>query len=198
VAEFLLIAALVTITPGPGTATIIRVAARDGRREAIREVLGNSGGVLIWGALSAVGVSSLIVASQLAYDALRLGGAAVLVLLGLRSLLGRGAAAHREPAPPRLARGWRVGLVTSLANPKLAVFFVALFPQFLSRDAAVLPLALAMAATIVLLDLVWYSTLAYAVDRAQTMLRPRVQRLLERVTGGVMVALGVRLATETR
>jgi threonine/homoserine/homoserine lactone efflux protein len=195
--EFLLIAVLVTITPGPGTATVIRVAARDGRRAAFSAVLGNSGGVLVWGALSAIGVSSLIIASQVAYDVLRLGGAVVLVVLGLRSLLGRRAALP-ERAPSRRLGGWRIGLMTSLANPKLAVFFVALFPQFLSRDAPVLPLALAMAATIVVFDLVWYSLLAYTVDRANTMLRPRVQRLLERVTGGVMVALGLRLATESR
>lgn len=196
--EFLLIAILVTVTPGPGTAMIIRVAARDGRRAALSAVIGNSGGVLVWGVLSAVGVSSLIVASQLAFDVLRFGGALVLVALGLRSLLRRG-----EPVEPAVVRptrlgGWRVGLVTSLANPKLAVFFIALFPQFLSRDAPVLPLALAMAATIVLLDLVWYSLLAYAVDRARAMLRPRLQRLLERFTGAVMVGLGIRLATETR
>lgn len=196
--EFLLIAVLVTVTPGPGTAMVIRVAARDGRRAALAAVLGNSGGVLIWGVLSAVGVSSLIVASQLAYDVLRIGGAVLLVALGLRSLLRPGVTAEPGPSRPRRVAGWRVGLVTSLANPKLAVFFVALFPQFLSRDAAVLPLALAMAATIVILDLAWYSLLAYAVDRARAMLRPRVQRLLERLTGAVMVGLGVRLATETR
>ena len=197
-AEFLLIALLVTITPGPGTATVIRVAARDGRRAALSAVAGNCGGVLVWGSLSALGVSSLIIASQVAYDALRLGGAAVLVVLGVRSLLARGGGAEPAPARGRRSGGWRIGLMTSLANPKLAVFFVALFPQFLSRDAPVLPLALAMAAAIVVLDLVWYSSLAYAVDRAGAMLRPRIQRRLERVTGGVMVVLGVRLATESR
>jgi threonine/homoserine/homoserine lactone efflux protein len=203
--EFLIIALLVTVTPGPGTATVLRVAARDGRGAARGTILGNSAGVLTWGVLSAVGVSSLIVASQIAYDALRIGGATVLVVLGTRSLLARHRAdgehagdnedAQRER---RRREGWRAGLVTSLSNPKLAVFFVALFPQFLMRGSPVLPYALAMAATVVALDIMWFSALTYAVDKARNMLRPRVQRRMERVTGAVMIGLGIRLAMESR
>lgn len=197
--EFLLVALLVTVTPGPATATIIRVATRDGRRAALSAIAGNSAGVLLWAALSAVGVSSLILASEVAYAVLKIGGAAVLIVLGLRSLL-RGSA--RPPAPEPVSRpasgGWRAGLVTSVSNPKLAVFFVALFPQFLSPRAAVLPAALAMACVIVTTDVLWYSVLAYAVDRARVVLKPRVQTVMERITGSVMVGLGVRLATEPR
>jgi threonine/homoserine/homoserine lactone efflux protein len=203
--EFLVIALLVTVTPGPGTATVLRVAARDGRAAARRTILGNSAGVLTWGLLSAVGVSSLILASQIAYDVLRVGGAAVLVILGARSLLARhradgGHAQQNGEARDerRRAAGWRTGLVTSLSNPKLAVFFVALFPQFLTRGSPVLPYALAMAATVVALDIVWFSALTYAVDKARTMLRPRVQRAMEQVTGAVMIGLGIRLAIGSR
>jgi threonine/homoserine/homoserine lactone efflux protein len=203
ISEFLVVALIVTMTPGPATATVIRVAARDGRRGALGAVAGNSCGVLLWGALSAVGVSSLILASEVAYDVLRIAGAAVLVVLGLRSLLHRGdraddAGAADAPERARTLRGWRLGLVTGLANPKLAVFFVALFPQFLSPHAAVLPAALAMAGVIVALDVIWFSTLIWLVDRAGALLRPRLQRRLERITGGVLIGLGARLAAESR
>ena len=197
--EFLIIALLVTLTPGPGPATILRVAARDGRRAALSAIVGNSAGVLVWGILSAVGVSSLILASQVAFDTLRVVGAAVLIVIGLRSLLHRrrdDESAHEEPR--RRRAGWRSGLVTSVSNPKLAVFFVALFPQFLTRGSPVLPYALGMATVIVALDVLWFSTLAFAVDRARTVLKPRVQHGLERLTGAVMIGLGLRLATETR
>jgi threonine/homoserine/homoserine lactone efflux protein len=194
--EFLLIALVVTLTPGPATALVLRVAARDGRRAALATVAGNSAGVLIWAALSAAGVSSLILASQVAFDVLRFGGAAVLIALGLRSLLHRGSA-EAAATPPRWT-GWRIGLVSSAANPKLAVFFVALFPQFLTPGAAVLPAALAMGAVIVAYDLVWFSLLAWSVDRAGRALRPRVRRALERTTGGALVALGVSVAAEAR
>ncbi len=192
--EFLLVALVVTLTPGPATATIIRVAARDGRRAAFGAIAGNSVGVLLWATLSAVGVSALILASQVAYAALRIGGAAVLLWLGARSLLRHAPVAVDEP---RDRVGWRSGLATGVVNPKLAVFFVALFPQFLDPHTAVLPAALGMAGVIVTFDVLWFSTLAWAVDRAGTLLRPRVRRTMEQVTGGVMVALGLRLATQT-
>jgi threonine/homoserine/homoserine lactone efflux protein len=194
VPEFLAVALLVTLSPGPATATVIRVAARDGRAAAFRAVLGNSVGVLVWAALSAVGVSSLILASEIAYGGLKIAGAVVLIVLGLRSVLAR----HAPEPVARDAAGWRAGLVTSVANPKLAVFFVALFPQFLRPGTAVLPAALAMAGAIVALDVLWYGTLAYAVDRAGAVLKPRVRRVLERVTGSVMIGLGVRLAVQPR
>jgi len=197
--EFVLVALVLVVTPGPATATVLRVAARDGRRAATSAILGNSAGVLVWASLSAVGISSLVVASELAYDGLRIGGAVVLVLLGVRSLVGRRKAADpAAPEPPRRAAGWRTGLVTSLANPKLALFFVALFPQFIPADAPVLPLALGMAATLVAFELLWYSLLAFAVVRAGSALRPVVQRRIEQGTGAVMVALGLRLAREVR
>jgi threonine/homoserine/homoserine lactone efflux protein len=199
IAEFLLVALVVTVTPGPATATIIRVAATGGRRAALGAILGNSTGVLLWAVLSALGISALVLASEIAFTALKLGGAAVLVWFGVRALLRRRAGSP-EPAAPgrRVGGGYRTGLLTSVANPKLAVFFVALFPQFLDPGSAILPAALAMAGVITALDLVWYSALAYAVDRARSALRPRFQRVMERCTGAVMVALGVRLVFEPR
>lgn len=190
--EFLLVALVVCVTPGPATALVLRTAARDGRRAAFAAIVGNELGVLGWAGLSALGVSALIVASQVAYDVLRFGGAAVLIALGVRSLVRRSA---ELPAPPRL-RGWRVGLLSSAANPKLAVFFVALFPQFLTPGTAVLPAALAMAAVVALFDFIWFGALAWTVDRAGRILRPRVRTLLERTTGAVMIALGLRVAID--
>jgi threonine/homoserine/homoserine lactone efflux protein len=205
---FLLVAVVVSLTPGPATATIIRTSARSGRRTALAAIAGNSLGVLLWATLSAVGVSSLILASQIAYDVLKFGGALVLVTLGIRSLLhsrragaassGPPADAAPDPAPSRgVAAGWRAGVLTGVANPKLAVFFIALFPQFLDPSDPVLPYALLMALVVVAVDVVWFSTLAIAVDRAGALLRPRATAWLERVAGGVMVALGARLAVES-
>ncbi len=193
--EFLVLALVVTMTPGPATALVLRVTARDGRRAAAGAVAGNSIGVLCWATLSALGVSSLILASQIAYDVLRIGGAAVLIVLGVRSLLHR---ADDSVHLPRSRAGVRTGLIAGLANPKLAVFFIALFPQFLSPGASVLPAALAMGTVIVCFDLLWFGTLICTVDRAGRLLRPRVRRAMERTTGAVMVALGLRVAVESR
>lgn len=197
VPEFVLLALVVTLTPGPATATIIRVSARDGRRAALSAIFGNSVGVLLWGCLSALGVSELVIASQVAYTLLRLGGALVLIFLGVRSMLDRASESARAKYATRRS-GWRTGLSTSVTNPKLAVFFVAVFPQFLEPHSAVLPYTLAMAATIVAFDLVWYSLLSLAVVRAGSFLRPGFQRAVQRFTGAVLVAFGIRLAAQAR
>jgi threonine/homoserine/homoserine lactone efflux protein len=103
----------------------------------------------------------------------------------------------RRPLTPRAA--FRDGVLTSFANPKLAAFFVALFPQFVPDGKPVLPAALLMATLIVAIDFVWFSTLSYLVTRAK---RAFVEgpwlRRAERLTGTVLVALGIRLALETR
>jgi threonine/homoserine/homoserine lactone efflux protein len=149
--------------------------------------------------LSAVGVSSLILASQVAYDALRLGGAAVLVVLGVRSLFGRHDETVEHPdREPQPAAGWRAGLLTSMSNPKLAAFFVALLPQFLRPGAPVLLIALAMAVTIVAFDVIWFSILAFTVEQARKILGLRIQHRLERISGAVMIGFGLKLASETR
>jgi threonine/homoserine/homoserine lactone efflux protein len=191
------VAALLTVTPGAATALVVRSAATGGRRQALATTVGNSLGVLAWGCFAAMGVAAVVATSAEAFTAIKLVGAVVLVVLGLQSLRG-----HREdPARPAPARGapLRDGLVTSLANPKLAVFFVALFPQFVPDGAPVLPSALLMAAMVVGFDLVWYSALAYLVARARRAFvdGPWLARA-QRFTGAVLVGLGVRLAFERR
>jgi threonine/homoserine/homoserine lactone efflux protein len=94
-------------------------------------------------------------------------------------------------------RAFRDGLLTSITNLKLAVFFVALFPQFVDDRAAVLPTTLSMAALIVTFDFAWYTGLAVLVSRAKReLMRTRLARWVERTTGAVLIALGARLAVE--
>jgi threonine/homoserine/homoserine lactone efflux protein len=190
------VAALLTITPGAATAMVVRSAVRGGRRRALLTTVGNSMGVLAWGGFAAVGIAAVVATSAEAFTAVKLAGAFVLVVLGVQSLRGRRRAALPAPADGAPLRD---GLVTSLANPKLAVFFAALFPQFVPAGTPVLPAALLMAAMIVAFDLVWFSTLAYLVARARRAFveGPWMARV-ERVTGAVLVGLGVRLALERR
>jgi threonine/homoserine/homoserine lactone efflux protein len=195
-AAFVPVALLLTLAPGPATALVVRNAVRGGRRRALLTTVGNSVGVFAWGAFAALGIAALVATSAHAFTTVKLVGAIVLIVLGIQSLR-RGARTVRPVATSQGAL--RDGLVTSLANPKLAVFYVALFPQFVPAGAPVLPWALAMAALVVLFDLVWYSVLAYLVARAR---RAFVEgpwlRRAERLTGALLVGLGVRLAFERR
>jgi threonine/homoserine/homoserine lactone efflux protein len=151
--------------------------------------------VLAWGALAAAGLAAAVATSVTVFTVVKLAGAVVLIVLGVQSLRRR-----RRPATGASdGRAFRDGLVTSVSNPKLAVFYVALFPQFVPAGAPVLPSAMLMAATIVAFDLVWYSVLAYGVTRARrAFVEGPWARRVERLTGAVLVGLGVRLALERR
>jgi threonine/homoserine/homoserine lactone efflux protein len=197
---FLPVAALLSITPGAATALVVRNAARGGRRHAFLTTSGNSIGVLVWGCFAAAGIAAAVATSVAVFDAVKLAGAAALLVIGLRSLLGRhDAGADRGAASASGRAAFREGLLTSLANPKLAVFFVALFPQFIPHGAAVLPRALVMAVVIVAVDLIWYSALALLVARARkAFAEGGWGARIERLTGAVLIGLGIRLALERR
>jgi threonine/homoserine/homoserine lactone efflux protein len=202
---FVPIAALVTVTPGPATALVVRSALRGGVRTALATIAGNSIGVMTWGILSVLGISALVAASEAAFIALKAVGACVLVVLGVQSILrARRGDSAGEAKPGRRAAGesrsaLRDGLVSGFANPKLAVFFVALFPQFVPEGGSVLPATLLMAVMIVIFDLVWFSALATMVARAKRgVIDSGLAAGLERVTGAVLIALGLRLALEPR
>jgi threonine/homoserine/homoserine lactone efflux protein len=193
------IAALVTITPGARPAMIVRHALRGGARAGFMTIAGNSAGVVTWALLSVLGISALVAASEAAFVALTATGALVLVWLGIGALRRARAGLPTLEQDRTRPRALRDGLVTSLSNPKLAVFFVALFPQSVDARGDVLPTTLLMAALIVAVDVVWYGAMAYAVSRAKRAFRrTRVARWTEAVTGTVLVALGVRVALEQR
>jgi threonine/homoserine/homoserine lactone efflux protein len=198
VAAFLGVSLLVIVTPGQDTALTIRNTLAGGRRGGIFTALGVVSGQVTWAVATSAGLAALLVASQPAFTALRLVGAAYLVYLGAQALaaavrsrnVGRPAGRKRRTGP-QLA--YRQGLVSNLGNAKIAVFFTSLLPQFGTTFWTMLPLGLCFAA----LTLVWLSAYAVAVSKAaHAFRRPRIRRLLDAATGTVLVALGVRLAAE--
>jgi threonine/homoserine/homoserine lactone efflux protein len=125
---------------------------------------------------------------------LKVVGAVVLVYLGVQALRGAKAVDEGEPGLGRSS--YVTGLVTSGANPKLAVFFIALLPQFVPAGAPVLPWTLAMALILIAVDLVYFTALAWVVSRAKRAVAG--SRRIERLTGAVMIGLGLRVALESR
>jgi threonine/homoserine/homoserine lactone efflux protein len=190
------IAVLVSLTPGPATALVVRSAAVHGRRHALLVTLGNSTGIFMWAIASVLGISALVAASETAFWILKIVGAAVLIVLGVQALRGT---RSEEPAERNARTAYGSGLMTSFANPKLAVFFIALFPQFVPDGASVLPATLAMAGLLIAVDLVYFSLLALVVARAHhAVVSSKLARRIERLTGAVMVGLGLRVAFEPR
>ena len=199
---FVAVAAIVIVTPGQDTALTIRNTLAGGRRGGVATALGVSSGQAVWALATSVGLAALLVASERVFLALKLVGAAYLVVLGAQALwrawLGHCVGPTSGHAPLRGGTAYRQGLLSNLGNPKMAVFFTSLLPQFASESSAFLEL-LALGLLFCAMTLVWLSAYAFAVDRASRLLRrPVVRRTLDALTGAVLVALGLRLATERR
>ena len=203
---FLVASVLVTVVPGPDMALVTRQVLVGGPALAQRTIFGNLAGLLVHGAALAAGLSALLVASAAAYTAVKLAGAAYLIVLGVQTLLATrrpaaAPAARADPAPAALAprRAFAQGLISTMLNPKPALFFLTFLPQFVRRDAPVLPQTLTLTAVHVLVGLVWLTLYARLVQRARGLLSaPLLKARIERATGVVLVALGLRVAIERR
>ena len=194
---FLGVSAIVIVTPGQDTALTIRNTLLGGRRNGILTAVGVSGGQAVWALATSAGVAALLQASEPAFVAVKLAGAVYLVFLGLQTLLpALRAGTSKSKALPR-GRPLRQGLVSNLGNPKMAIFFTSLLPQFATRPAfgALLFLGLVFC----LLTLVWLTAYAFAVSKAGDFLRrTRVRRAIDGLAGIVLVGLGLRVAAESR
>jgi threonine/homoserine/homoserine lactone efflux protein len=196
---FVGVAVVVIVTPGQDTALTVRHTLASGRRAGIRTAVGVVCGQAVWALAASAGLAALLVASEPAFVAMKVAGAAYLAYLGATALL---AAARRRPrgtthAGPGSGPGHelRQGLLSNLGNPKMAVFFTSLLPQFGNSFPALLALGLVFCS----LTLAWLSAYAFAVARAGDVLRrPAVRRVVDALTGTALVALGVRLATTER
>jgi threonine/homoserine/homoserine lactone efflux protein len=192
---FLGVSAIVIATPGPDTALTIRNTLMGGRRAGIFTALGVSSGQAVWTLATAAGIAALLAASEPAFLVVKIAGSAYLVWLGLQAILAavRG---HARPAirAPR-SSSFRQGLLSNLGNPKMAAFFPSLLPQFGGSFSLLLALGMAFC----LMTLAWLTAYAIVVARAGDFLsRSAIRRWVEAVTGAVLVALGLRLATERR
>jgi threonine/homoserine/homoserine lactone efflux protein len=200
-ATFLGVSALVIVTPGQDTALTIRNTLLGGRTGGVFTAIGVAAGQATWTLIMSLGVGALLVAFEPAFLALRLAGAAYLMILGAQALwaafhVPRWNAWNKLPTPrpelgPRTAL--RQGLLSNLGNPKMLAFFTSLLPQFASSFAGLLVLGLVFC----VMTLVWLTIYAFAVTKAGRFLRRRgAQRTIEALTGTVLVVLGLRLATE--
>ena len=195
------VALLLTITPGLDMALVLRSALTQGRAHAAVTGLGICTGSLLWGLAAAVGIAALIAASDLAYTALKVVGAAYLIWLGFKLLFNPRASFDSDPKGATAAASgqafWR-GLLTNLLNPKVGVFYVTFLPQFVPPGADVAAYSFFLACLHVLLSLAWFAVLiAATIPLGALLRRPALTRVLDRLTGGVLVGFGVRLAASS-
>jgi threonine/homoserine/homoserine lactone efflux protein len=202
---FVGISVVVILAPGPDTVIVTKNALIHGRRAALGSAVGVNTGLLIWTTTAALGVAALIRSSAVAFDALKVAGAVYLVWLGLQALLAARRRTALVDAEARSGRdtgwapGFRQGLISDLGNPKIAVFFTTLLPQFVSSHHPVLLPYLGLGVIFVTITLVWLCFYALlAVQLSELLTRPSVKAALDRISGVVLIGLGVRIALERR
>jgi threonine/homoserine/homoserine lactone efflux protein len=199
---FIAVSAVVICTPGQDTALLVRNTLSGGRASGIATAGAVTVGIAIWVVATSVGLAALLNASEPVFRALKLAGAAYLVYLGAHSLWAaftrsghRRMTVARDRLSPR--RAFRQGLLSNLGNPKIAVFFASLLPQFAPQGSASFAVLLALGLVFCAMGLAWLTLYAIAVDRIGQLSGP-VRRVLDAVTGIVLLGLGLRLATEDR
>lgn len=198
---FLAVSLLVIVTPGPDTALAVRNTLIDERRGGCFTAMGVAAGQVIWALGTSLGLVALLLASEGMFEAVRWLGAAYLVYLGVTSLrrAWRGGASpfasdnvRRRLLP---AAAFRQGLLSNLGNPKMAVFFSSMLPQFADGFAGLVLHGLLFGA----LTLLWLTGYAIALSRAGALIRRQsFWRSVEAVAGAALIALGVRLASAPR
>ena len=189
-------ATVLTITPGLDTALVLRTATTEGARRALWSGLGIITGCLTWATFVAAGLGVLLIASHLAYTALRWVGAAYLLFVGFQLL--RNPRTHFVDEPTvdkRTGSAFARGALTNLLNPKVGIFYVSFLPQFIPNNVQVAAFTVLLGAIHALLGLIWFICLIAATRPVVGWLRrPAVVKMLDRITGGIFIAFGLRLA----
>jgi RhtB (resistance to homoserine/threonine) family protein len=202
---FVGVAAIVILVPGPDTAVVTKNVLLHGRRTALATSVGVTAGLSVWTLAAAVGVASLVRASAVAFTILKLVGALYLIWLGVQAWRaarqdgdGRaGAVAGKRQIG--VFGGFRQGLLSDLANPKIGIFFTSLLPQFVDPGHPVLLPFLLLGAVFVVMTLLWLCAYSLIAARAaETLQRPRVRAWMDRVSGLVLIGIGLRVAAEHR
>ena len=197
---FIATAVVLVITPGQDTFFILGRSLSGGRSAGIAAALGISAGSVLHTFAAALGLSALLATSQYAFMAVKFAGAAYLIYIGVRALLSRssGLPGNESDGDGGRWTAFRQGIVSNLLNPKVALFFLALMPQFIdARSADKVVAFLALGLTFVALGVVWCLVLAIAAAklRGAFLRRPSMANVLNKIAGAMFIALGLKLAT---
>lgn len=200
---FLVAITLLTMTPGADTVMVTRNAIRGGTRDGVLTSFGIVTGLFLHGAISTGGLSLLLLGSATLFQVVKLAGAGYLIWLGAQNLWsamrGKDLGKAGDTGLSRVSsmRSLREGLLSSTLNPKLAVFYLAFLPQFMDPAGNIIQQAMVLTSVHVCITLVWLGSLSVMINRARLLLQaPHVAKIMDGLTGTVLVAFGLRLALE--
>jgi RhtB (resistance to homoserine/threonine) family protein len=206
--EFFIVAVfLLNVTPGPDTAYIVGRSVAQGRGAGLMSALGISAGCCVHSLACAFGLTALLAASTTAFTVIKFAGAIYLIYLGARLIFARPAAQTTESdaravdAPKSLKQLFLQGFWTNVLNPKVVLFFVSFFPQFVTTGSEHKTFAfLTLGAVFVVMSMLWNSFVAWIAGSVTQRFsgKPSVKRWLDRGVGSAFVGLGIKLATASR
>lgn len=197
-----MLAGLLTLLPGIDTAQVLRSVAIGGRSTAYATLFGILGGVWVWGVAAALGISALLIASEVAYSVVKSLGALYLVYLGIKMLLDSKhitteTIAAKTDEKRTFGKTLIRALFITLSNPKNGVFYVAVLPQFLPDQLPAVIGGFLLATIHNALTFTWFSLLILGAGFARhTLQNPKVQKIVERVSGIALIGFGLRMALE--
>lgn len=208
-AFFLVAVFLLNVTPGPDTAYIVGRSVAQGRGAGIVSALGISAGCIIHTLACAFGLTAILAASATAFTVIKVAGAIYLIYLGVRLIftkhddaeVSRAPQTNEKAAPKSLLQLFAQGFVTNVLNPKVVLFFVSFFPQFVAADSQHKTLAfLTLGIVFIAMSTVWNSFVAWIAGSVTERFAGKsgVKKWLDRGVGSAFVGLGIKLATSHR
>jgi threonine/homoserine/homoserine lactone efflux protein len=194
--SLVVICILGALSPGPSLALVIKNTLNGGARQGYATAISHGLGVALYAAITATGIGLLIVQSPILFDAIKYSGAAFLLYLGIKALMSKKQniqfASQTGAIDPSI-NGWRDGFLIAFLNPKLAIFFLALFSQFVDANAGWQQKAI-MTTTVGLIDMVWYVVIAYAMSRGPILDKLKANsHIVDKVTGSFLILLAARV-----
>ncbi|SAL13386.1 LysE family translocator [Caballeronia humi] len=195
---FLAASVAITVAPGPDNLQVLARGISQGRAAGLVAALGFAAGISFHTTLAALGVAALLRSSPMAFEAVKLAGAAYLVWIGIKALTSRGlATAHERPSQP-LSTVFRQSVIGNMLNPKVTLFFIVFLPQFVNPHGgqSVMLQMFELGALFMLQTVVVFSIFGIGAGMIGAWLkrRPRVGVWLDRLAGATFIALGIRVA----
>ncbi|WP_286233644.1 LysE family translocator [Thalassotalea sediminis] len=185
------------LSPGPSLAVVVKNTLNGGALQGYATAISHGLGVALYAALTTMGIAVIIVQSPLLFQIIQYAGAAFLLYLGIKALLSKPNNEHLETAPvtnsTKAVNGWRDGFLIAFLNPKLAIFFLALFSQFVSPEATIYEKVI-MVSTVGCIDALWYILVAFLFSRGPILEKLKSNsHIIDRITGTFLILLAARV-----
>jgi len=194
--SFVVICMMGALSPGPSLALVIKNTLAGGTPQGYATAISHGLGVALYAAITATGIAVIIVKSPLIFSIIQYAGAAFLLYLGIKSLLSKKdneVFSEENTVNKSKVNGWRDGFLIAFLNPKLAIFFLALFSQFLGEDASS-EQKMIMTATVGSIDALWYCLVTFTLSRGDIISKLRDNsHIVDKVTGSFLILLAARI-----